>query len=90
MVQTALREGSGTNYLQLRVQREADPFFFLISGSSSDAETLVGDVVDERGECLKPNERIRRDTIAGVSRAIMDEDCRLLIPVRPVKPGGKS
>lgn len=87
--QTAISVAAGRNYVQLRIRREPEPFFFCIHEEKSSPAELVGEVVDHRGQCLKPNEKIPRKTILKTTRAIMDDGLfPQLIPVKPISPAG--
>lgn len=87
--QTAIAVPAGTNYVQVRIKREPEPFFFAIDEGRSTSAGLVGSVVDNRGECLKPNEKLSRDQIVAVTRAIMGDGLfPRLIPVKPIMPAG--
>lgn len=90
--QTAIAVKAGRNYVQLRVKREPDPFFLRIDEGQSSPVELVGDVVTQDGTVAKPNERIERNRIAKVTRAILAENeagSPSLIPVKPISPAGK-
>lgn len=84
------------NYLQVQMKRDRTPFFLeLADGTDAGAlteresrEFLVGKVVDEHGRELKPRERLRRDKIKAVTRAVELEDANrdgiVLLPVKPI------
>lgn len=76
-------------YVQLRVKREPEPFFLRLDPATTDNDFIAGAVVDDKGKVLKPSESIPRKQVVKISRAILDDDFPLLIPVKPIEPGGK-
>lgn len=75
-------------YVEVKLKREPDPFLFEIDELRSDGEYLVGNAMDQRGHILKENDRILRDRIHKIGRAVRAETMGGGIIIVPVKPIG--